>query len=40
MKKLEEIINLATDGRKNVIITVGILLVVGYLVGFVGIKLM
>lgn len=40
MKKIEEIINLATDGKTNTIITVGILLMVGYLVGFVGIKLM
>ncbi len=39
MKKIEEIINVATDGTKNTIISVGVLLLVGYILGFVYIKL-
>ncbi len=39
MKKLEEILNVATNGGINITITVGILLLVGYVLGFVFIKL-
>lgn len=39
MKKIEEILNVATDGTKNIIISVGVLLLVGYILGFIYIKL-
>ena len=38
MKKIEEIINIATES-KNTIISVGALLLIGYIVGFIWIKL-
>lgn len=39
MKKIEEIINVATDGTKNTAISVALLLLVGYILGFVLIKI-
>ena len=36
---LEEIINIATESKKNTIISVGALLLIGYIVGFIWIKL-
>lgn len=39
MKKLEEVLNVATESRKNTAISVGVLLLVGYILGFVWIKL-
>ena len=39
MKKIEEILDVATNGTRNMIISVGVLLLVGYIFGFVVIKL-
>ena len=39
MKKIEEITNIATESKKNTIISVGALLLIGYIVGFIWIKL-
>jgi hypothetical protein len=39
MKKIEEILNVATDGKKNTVISVGVLLLVGYVLGFILIKI-
>ena len=39
MKKIEEIINIANKKKKNTIISVGALLLIGYIVGFIWIKL-
>lgn len=39
MKKIEEIINVATDGTKNTVISVTLLLLIGYILGFVLIKI-
>ncbi len=39
MKKLEEIINVATNTKMNLFISVLTLLVLGYIIGFVMIKL-
>lgn len=38
MKKLEELINVATSTRRNVIISTGSLLLIGYIMGFLMIK--
>lgn len=39
MKKVEEILDLATNGKVNIAISAGVLLLVGYILGFVVIKL-
>lgn len=39
MKKIEEILDLATDSKRNTIISIVILLLVGYILGFIWIKL-
>ena len=39
MKKIEEILYVATESKKNTIISVAVLLLVGYILGFIGIKL-
>lgn len=39
MKKIEEILDIATNGTRNMIISAGVLLLVGYIFGFVVIKL-
>ncbi len=39
MKKIEEIINIATDGTKNIAISVVLLLLIGYILGFIFIKI-
>ena len=39
MKKIEEMLYVATESKKNTIISVAVLLLVGYILGFIGIKL-
>lgn len=39
MKKIEEILNVATDGTKNTAISVAVLLLIGYILGFILIKI-
>lgn len=39
MKKIGEVFNTATHGKRNLIISAVVLLLVGYLIGFVGIKI-
>lgn len=34
MKKIEEILNVATNGTRNIIISTGVLLLTGYILGF------
>ena len=39
MNKIEEMLYVATESKKNTIISVAVLLLVGYILGFIGIKL-
>ena len=39
MKKIEGILNIVTHSKRNLIISAVVLLLAGYLIGFIGIKL-
>ncbi len=39
MKKIEELINVATESKKNIVISTGALFLFGYILGFIMIKL-
>ena len=39
MEKIEEVINVVTNRKRNIVITSLVLFIIGYIVGFVSIKL-
>lgn len=39
MKKIEEVINMATQSKTNIAISTGALFLIGYILGFIMIKL-
>lgn len=39
MKKIEEVINVALESKRNMAISTGVLFLIGYILGFIMIKL-